>query len=53
LRAGLTQQQLARQLHLSHQAVQKWEKGSVGCGRHAKLAQVLRCSLDDLRASLC
>ena len=49
-KAGLTQEQVARALQVSQSAVAKWETGE--CKPRAdifpKLAQILKCSIDDL-----
>jgi transcriptional regulator with XRE-family HTH domain len=48
--AGLTQEELARKINVSHDAVRKWETGRREPGLHMaeKLARALRCSIDDL-----
>ncbi|EEW54344.1 helix-turn-helix domain-containing protein [Limosilactobacillus antri] len=48
--AGLSQEQLADQLHVSRQAVSKWENGSTlpDIDKIVQIADILQVSLDEL-----
>ncbi len=50
LKSGLTQKDLSEQLHVTYQAVSKWENESSepSLDMIKKISQVLKCSIDDL-----
>lgn len=50
LKSGLTQKDLSEQLHVTYQAVSKWENESSepSLDMIKKISQVLNCSIDDL-----
>lgn len=54
LSAGLTQEQVAKKMHLDQSAVSLWEKGSTKPLRknHKKLAKVLNCTVEDIQNAI-
>ena len=52
IQAGLRQEDLAKELHVDRTTVTKWESGAAAprADKLAKLAKILRCTIDDLVA---
>ena len=50
LKAGLTQVELAKKMHVDQAAVSRWESGETKPLRknHKRLAKVLGCTVDEL-----
>lgn len=50
LKAGMTQEQLAKKMNVDQTAVSRWESGNTKPLRktHKKLARVLGCTVDEL-----
>ena len=50
LKAGLTQVELAKKMHVDQAAVSRWESGETKPLRksHKRLAKVLGCNVDEL-----
>lgn len=51
-RRGMSQTELANGIHVTQQAVAKWERGITNptADKYPKLAKVLNCTMDDLFA---
>lgn len=54
LKAGMTQVQLAKKMHVDQAAVSRWESGATKPMRktHKRLAKVLNCTVEELFAEV-